>query len=174
MQALRIHFPRRAFSQRDLALTLLLLLVIPIVRAPLAHGMPRIQRHELRHEIDQLEDAWRNAILKSDTAAMSSLLADDYIAITSSGTLQTKDEALANLRSGRIRITSLTVSDRKIRFYGHTALVTSMAAVEGTGASGNLAGYFRYTRVYIRNARGEWKIVSFEASRIRRHPGNIP
>jgi len=50
------------------------------------------------HEIDQLEETWREAILKSNTTAMNALLADDYLAITASGTLQTKEQALANLR----------------------------------------------------------------------------
>ena len=57
--------------------------------------MPRTQRHERRHEIDRLEELWRSAVLKNDTAAMSSLLSNDYIAITPTGTVQTKDEALA-------------------------------------------------------------------------------
>ena len=129
--------------------------------------MRRAQRHESRHEIDQLEEDWRTAILTSDTAAMAALLADDYMAITASGTLQTREQALANLGSGRIHFTSLELLDRKVRFYGKTALVTSLAEVTGSNAEGDISGSFRYTRVYVRNDRGEWKIVSFEASRIR-------
>lgn len=170
MQALATHCSRRTISRRNLAPIVLFLLALPILGAPRAHGMPGVQRHELRNEIYQLENAWRNAILKSDTAAMDSLLSDDYIAITASGTLQTKDETLASMRSGRLRITHLRISDRKLRFYGHTALVTSIAQVEGVNANGSINGHFRYTRVYVRNARGEWKIVSFEASRIRTSP----
>ena len=123
--------------------------------------------HEVRHEIDQLEEAWRNAMLKGDTTTMSTLLADDYIAITSSGMLQTKEETLANLRTRRIHLTSLDVSDRKVRFYGKTALVTSQASVQGTTPDGDVSGGFRYTRVYVQDAQGHWKIVSFEASHIR-------
>jgi ketosteroid isomerase-like protein len=89
------------------------------------------------------------------------------MAITAYGTLQTKEQALANLRSGRMHFTSLDVSDRKVRFYGKTALVTSLAEVQGTTAEGDISGSYRYTRVYVRDAQGEWKIVSFEASRIR-------
>ena len=65
-------------------------------------GMPRTERHESRHEIDQLEDEWRDAVLKGDTAVMNSLLADDYMSISAFGTLQTKDETLASasLRQG--------------------------------------------------------------------------
>lgn len=130
-------------------------------------GMPRAQKHESRHEIDQLEEAWRNAVLKSNTAVMDGLLADDYMAITASGTLQTKEQALASLRSGRTHITTLNVSDRKVRFYRATALVTSVSEVKGAVGGVDISGFYRYTRVYVRDARGKWKIVSFEASRIR-------
>jgi ketosteroid isomerase-like protein len=141
-----------------------------IFAAPQKGAMPKGQRHESRREIDQLEEAWRNAVLKADITAMNSLLADDYMAITPNGTLQTKEEALANLRSGATHIASLEVSDRRVRFYGTTALVTSQAEVSGKNANGDFSGTFRYTRVYVRNAQGKWKVVSFEASRVR-EPG---
>jgi ketosteroid isomerase-like protein len=133
-------------------------------------GMSLPQKHETRHEIDQLEDEWRNAILTSNSKELDSLLADDYMAITASGTLQTKAEALDSLRTGRLRFTTLDISDRKVRFYGTTAIVTSMANIQATTADGQLNGSYRYTRVYARDPQGNWKIVSFEASRVR-EPG---
>lgn len=131
------------------------------------NGMPRAQKHGSRHVIDQLEEQWRNAVLKGNTAALNSLLADDYMAVTSYGTLQTRDEALASIRSGQWHFSSLYLLDRKVRFYGRTALVTSVAEVEGTTPEGDISGSYRYTRVYVQDPRGNWKIVSFEASRIR-------
>ncbi len=130
-------------------------------------GMPRAQRHESRHEIDQLEQVWRDAIIQRNAPALDGLLADDYIAITPNGTLQSKDQTLANLRSGATHLSSIELSDRKVRFYGQTALVTSRAEVSGTNAGENFSGSYRYTRVYVRDEQGKWKIVSFEASRIR-------
>jgi ketosteroid isomerase-like protein len=155
-----------------LAAVLALSIPAPAKQQPgLQHpGMPRGQKHESRHEIDQLEEAWRQAVLKGNSAQMAGLLADDYLAITPSGTLQTRDQALANMREGTLRLTTLEVSDRKVRFYGTTALVTSLAEVEGTTGDGPISGSFRYTRVYVRNPAGAWKVVSFEASRIR-EPG---
>jgi ketosteroid isomerase-like protein len=146
-------------------------LLLAFEAAQLHAGMPRAQKHEIRHEIDQLEQAWRNAILNQNTEAMDALLSDDYMAITASGTLQTKEQALDNLRTRRVHLTTLEVSDRKVRFYGTTAVVTSLAEVQGTNNEGEVSGSFRYTRVYVRDQRGEWKIVSFEASRIR-DPGD--
>jgi ketosteroid isomerase-like protein len=130
-------------------------------------GMPRGEKHESRHEIDQMEELWRDAVLKGDTAKMASLLADDYMAISPSGTLQNKEQSLASLSSGRMHFSSLELSDRKVRFYGTTALVTSLAMVVGNTPEGDLVGSFRYTRVYVRDAKGTWKVVSFEASRVR-------
>ena len=134
-------------------------------------GMPRAERHESKHEIDQLEETWRSAMLKRDVSAMDTLLSDDYVGITARGTLQSKDDVLANLRSGSLQFTSLDLSDRKVRFYGQTALVTSRAEAAGTSANGDVTGGYRYTRVYARDAKGAWKIVSFEVNRIR-DPGD--
>lgn len=130
-------------------------------------GMPRAQRHESRHEIDQLEQNWRDAILHRNASVMDALLADDYVAITSNGTLQSKEQTLANLRNGALHFASIDFSDRKVRFYGQTALVTSRAEIKGTTADGEISGSYRYTRVYVKDEKGNWKIVSFEASRIR-------
>jgi ketosteroid isomerase-like protein len=163
--------PIRRWSTFVLVFLLALGAYTPALFAAPQHGqMPKGQKHESRHEIDQMEEAWRNAVLKSDTALMDSLLADDFMAISANGTLQTKEETLAKLSSGRVHYTGLEVSDRKVRFYGTTALVTSRAEATGTSGGVDISGSYRYTRVYVRNAQGRWKIVSFEASQIR-EPG---
>lgn len=132
--------------------------------------MPRAEKHESRIEIDQLEEQWREAVLQDDAATMNTLLAGDYMAITPWGALQTKEETLNSMRSGRWRITVLNLLDRKVRFYGTTAIVNSVAEVQGASPGGNISGSYRYTHVYVRTPQGDWKIVNFEASRIR-HPG---
>ena len=167
--SLSLH--KRSPAVRDSLLAAAVILSVCAL-APVAvyAGLPRAQKHESRHEIDQLEDEWREAILKSNTAEMEKLLADDYLAITASGRLQTKEQALASLRLGRMHFKTLDVSDRKVRFYGTTALVTSQAEVQGTTDDGDVSGSYRYTRVYVRDPQGAWKVVSFEVSKIR-EPG---
>jgi ketosteroid isomerase-like protein len=130
-------------------------------------GIAKTLKHEKRHEIDRLEEAWRIAVLNRDPVAMDALLADDYMGINARGVLLTREQALANLRSGQMHITSLNISDRKVRFYGATAVITSLAAVDGTKGAEDISGSFRYTLVCVRNPGGAWKIVSFEANRIR-------
>src|SRR5579871_806611 len=146
------------------AVVILLLLATSSLSA-----MPRAERHETRHEIDQLDENCPTAILARNVTALDTPLSDDYMAITARGMLQSKDETLASLRNGVTHIKSSTFSDRKVRFYGTTALVTSRAEVAGSAAEGDLTGSYRYTHVYVRDSGGNWRIVSFEASRITDH-----
>lgn len=164
--SVHVQQSRRRTIARILGLALAAVCCSGILQA----GQAKPNKHEVRHEIFDLEDAWRTAVLKSDTNAMGALLADDYMAITANGMLQTKQEALANMKARRVRFTTLILSDRKVRLYGKTALVTSRAEVQGTSPEGDISGSFRYTRVYVRDGQGKWKIVSFESSKIHQ-PG---
>ena len=165
--ALHSFMPHRLRQLCALVFLLALCAYAPaLFAAPQHGGLPRGEKHEGRREIDQMEEAWRNAVLTGNVAAMDDLLADDYIAISARGTLQTKEDTLARMRSGLRHITALELSDSKVRFYGATALVTSFVHVTGVNADGEAIGDYRYTRVYVRNAQGKWKIVSFEASKI--------
>ena len=105
-------------------------------------------------------------MLKGNSTTLENLLSDDYTAINAMGAIQTKEEAIANLRSGAFQLTALDISDRKVRIYGSTAVVTSLAELTGSRNNQEISGRYRYTRVYVRNAAGQWKIVNFEASRI--------
>lgn len=159
--------PRSCRNRAALAAAVLgVVLASPAVPAQAHTGMPRAERHESRHEIYHLENLWRDAMVKGDTSALSSLLADDYMAITPFGTLQNKQQTLDTLGSGRWHFTALNQLELKVRFYGTTALVTSLVEVQGTSPEGDISGDYRYTRVYARDPKGNWKIVNFEANRM--------
>ncbi len=108
---------------------------------------------------------WRQAIVSNDVNEMDHLLADDYIGISANGTVETKAQALAQRKAGTVKISQLDLTDFKVRVYGDTAVVTSQANLSGINGQSDISGNYRYTRVYNRRL-GQWKIVSFEASRI--------
>lgn len=148
-------------------------LAVPFVAGAQQHrtGVKRGERHEFRNQIFQLEDAMREALLRRNVPAVDKLLSDDYIGIMANGMIESKEQTLANLRDGSMQLKTIVVSDRKVRFYGTTALVTSRAEISGSSAEGDMSGAYRYTRVYARDEHGAWKIVHFEASRISDLPG---
>lgn len=143
--------------------TLVVLVLLAACHA--ASALPRREKSEIHKQIEALEQQWRNALVTNNVAQMDHLLADDYIGITSNGTVETKTQALDQRRAGTVRITKLDLTDTHVRVYGDTAVVTSLADLEGTNGASNIGGEYRYTRVYARRL-GQWKIVSFEASRI--------
>lgn len=146
-----------------LSRTLIVLVLLAACHA--ASALPRREKSEIHKQIEALEQQWRNALVTNNVGQMDHLLADDYIGITSNGTVETKTQALDQRRAGTVRITKLDLTDTHVRVYGDTAVVTSLADLEGTNGASNISGEYRYTRVYARRL-GQWKIVSFEASRI--------
>lgn len=130
-----------------------------------AWGLPRRENHAMHKEIESLEQEWRQAIITNNVGDMDHLLADDYIGITSNGTIENKTQELAQRRAGTVKVSKLDLSDVHVRVYGDTAVVTSIADLVGTNGASDISGEYRYTRVYNRRL-GKWKIVSFEASRM--------
>ncbi len=159
--------PRRRSRQIDFVL-LFLILLVPCVPAFARPGIFPLPHHDdrLHKEIEGLESEWRASLVHNDVSTAEHLLADDYLGINANGTLETKADAVASRRAGMLKLTQLNPTNLKIRVYGDTAVVVSRVQVQGTNDNRDISGLYRYTRVYNKRA-GQWKIVSFEASRIQ-------
>ncbi len=141
-----------------------LVVVLLFVLNPRAQaGFPH--KDNAHKEIEGLEQDWRTAQLSNNVTEADRLLADDYLGINANGTLETKADELSRRRSGDFHISQLELSDIKVRIYGDTAVVTSKAELMGKNGDRDISGRYRYTRVYS-NRDGQWRIVSFEASKI--------
>ncbi len=127
------------------------------------------KKHDIKRQVEILEEQWRKAQLAGDVTTMDKMLADDFVGISMSGQLNTKAQQLDRVKSRRLVITRIDLSDRKVKLVGSIAIVTSQAEVEGTNESEAMHGLYRYTRIYQRLPNGEWKITSFEATRIQDH-----
>ena len=164
---MHLHRRARRLTARDGAIALLLMACLAGIPIPeYAMAVPLLHREDRLHrEIENLEAQWRTAVLQNDVATVNRLLADDYLGINPNGTLETKADALALRRSGTMKISSMDPINMKVRVYGDTAVVTSQVQVEGHDGERDISGRYHYTRVYSHRS-GEWKVVSFEASRI--------
>jgi ketosteroid isomerase-like protein len=162
----RHRWARRLIVQEGAILLLLAACTPGFVPSAQAKSVPILHREDKLHkEIENLEAEWRAALVQNDVTTVSRLLADDYLGINPNGTLETKADALAQQRSGTMKISSIEPENQKVRVYGDTAVVTSKVQVEGHDGERDISGLYHYTRVYSRRD-GQWKVVSFEASRI--------
>ncbi len=126
--------------------------------------------HDIKHQVEQLEEQWRTAQLAGDVSTMDKMLADDYVGITMSGQVATKSQQLNRIRSHAFVLTRLDLEEMKVKLVGPVAIVTVHARVEGTSEGARVDGEYRYTRIYDRLPNGAWKITNFEATRIRPLP----
>lgn len=124
-------------------------------------------KHDAKHEIEVLEDKWRQAQIDDDIPTLEGLMSDDFIGISMVGQANTKAQQLDRYKNRTLVLTRIDLSDRKIKLVGSVAIVTSLAEVEGTNDGEPIRGKFRYTRVYQRLPSGQWTTTNFEATHIR-------
>ncbi|MDP9049618.1 MAG: nuclear transport factor 2 family protein [Acidobacteriota bacterium] len=149
-------------SVGTLALAALVALALPI-RAERPHP----KRHDqYKHQVEQLEEVWRTAVMNGDADAMDKLLSEDYVGITMAGQVVTKSQQLDRMRKRSLVVAKMEFEDVKVKLIGSTAIVTCLGEVEGTNDGDPMHGKFRYIRVYSRLPNGTWKITNFEATRV--------
>src|SRR6187401_1556166 len=87
-----------------------------LLAAPLALG----QGASVEQQISALSDQMIQANLKDDTAFYEKYYAEDATIVHGNGKVFTKEQELADLRSGALKYESIDVRERKIRVYGDT------------------------------------------------------
>jgi ketosteroid isomerase-like protein len=140
-----------------------------LLSIPSAASQAKHHKHDLKMEVEGMEEEWREAQIAGDVGAMDKLLSDDYIGISMNGEVNNKAQQLDRLRTRSLVLTKIDTSDVKVKLLGRVAIVTSLATVAGTNQGVPLNGMYRYTRVYQRLPNGEWKITNFELTRVPAH-----
>ncbi len=107
------------------------------------------------------------ALGKNDADAMDKIYADNYMLVNTDGSVQTRAERLASLRSGEAKYTSFSYSDADIRVSpgGDDAVVIAKLSMKGTFKGKANDGDFRVTQVYAKTKDG-WKQISAQATKI--------
>jgi ketosteroid isomerase-like protein len=110
-------------------------------------------------------DAWDQAIVKRDRAAIEANMAEDFRQIDGVGNVATKASFVDELVSPDLQIDPYEVEDFDVRVYGDVALLSGRTRMTGRYQGKPFASHYRYIDVYVRRG-GAWKIVSVQISRI--------
>lgn len=114
-------------------------------------------------QLIQLEEDLRTAMIKSDVGKLKALLADDCIYVSHVGEVLDRDQDIALLETGRLKIKDIEFADRVIRCMPTCGVVSVEAKVSGSVEGKKFSGRFRYTRVWTSKA-GPWQVVSAQAT----------
>jgi ketosteroid isomerase-like protein len=117
-------------------------------------------------QVKQSEQQIRDSVLKGDTSALEQYLADDYIGINPLGMLVDKNQTLQSIKTGKVKYSSITVKEERVRTYGDTAIYNGLAAAKVTLNGQDQSGDYRVTIVWIKQ-NGQWKRVSYQSTRVQ-------
>ena len=119
------------------------------------------------NEIVQLEARIRAAQLSADVAALDELIDDDLLFTGPDGTLGTKAQDLAAHGSGVVRFQEHTPTELRIRRVGSDVAIVALRADLAVAVAGTVTrGAYRYTRVWARDAMGQWRVAGGHVSAV--------
>jgi ketosteroid isomerase-like protein len=119
-------------------------------------------------EVKKLMDAAAAALAKNDADAMDKIYNDNYMLVNIDGSVQTKAERLAALRSGDAKYTAFSYSEPNIRVSpdGTAAIVIAKLSMKGVMRGKPTDGDYRVTQVYAKVKDGTWKQITAQATKI--------
>jgi ketosteroid isomerase-like protein len=120
-------------------------------------------RQEDQNTLAKLDAEYQKAVEQNDTRTMARILADDFILVLGDGTTLTKDDLLKDAASGKTKYEHQVDSDRTVRVWGNTAVVTAKLWLKGL-EDGKQVDYCQwFSDTYVRKPAG-WSYVFGQAS----------
>jgi hypothetical protein len=90
-------------------------------------------------------------------------LDDDYVLITSKGTMYTKADVVSELATPGMKMDPFEAFELQVRIYGDSAVVNGRRLQHFTVGRARYANDLRYTDVYVKR-KGRWLLVSEHVS----------
>ena len=141
-----------------------LLLIVSLFAAPalaLAQTNPETEK-----AVTKLEQDMSAALTKADAAAVEGMVADNFHLVNPDGTIQTKAQFVADLKSGAFKLTQNNLSEVKVQAAdADMAVVTYRSEDKGTYKGEDISGQYRWTDVLVKRD-GKWQFVVGQGTRI--------
>ena len=106
-----------------------------------------------------------DAQIKGDVAALSELLSPDLTYVHSTGLLETRDEFIEAIRSGKYKYKQVVVEDLVVREYGDTALVSGKATIDVNSSGNEIHTVLRFLDVWVKRD-GKWRMTAWQSTRL--------
>jgi ketosteroid isomerase-like protein len=110
-----------------------------------------------------LDKQYQMAVEKNDVATMDRILADDFTLVTGSGKSYSKADLLNEAKSGHVIYEQQDDSDRSVRVWGDTAIVTAKLHAKGAESGKPFDYSVWFSDTYIRTPTG-WRYVFGQSS----------
>lgn len=114
-------------------------------------------------KVAALDTEYQAAVKNNDAATMDRILADDFVVVIGSGKIYTKADLLQMARNRRVQYEHQEDSDRTVRVWGDTAVVTAKIWLQGIDEGKPFDWHLWFSDTYVRTPAG-WRYVHGQAS----------
>lgn len=115
--------------------------------------------------ITALESAWDQAEQNKDAAALANLLAEDITYVDYDGSISTKQQFLAEVKSPDITGEHINNEGVTVRLYGNVAVSTGIYRDKGMEKGKPFSRRGRFTNVWV-NQNGKWECIASQSTLI--------
>jgi ketosteroid isomerase-like protein len=120
-------------------------------------------REDDQKTLAKLDTDYQRAVEQNDTKTMARILDDDFVLVVGDGTTYTKADLLKDTAGGQTKYQHQVDSDRTIRVWGDTAVITAKLWVKGLEDGKQVDYYQWFSDTYVRKPTG-WSYVFGQAS----------
>jgi ketosteroid isomerase-like protein len=114
----------------------------------------------------EMEQIRIRAYIEFNRQALEELFSDDYEYVTSRGKFITRNQLISALENREAVFESIDLDEARIRIYGNAAVMTGRLHEVGKSGGEPFDEYFRFTRIFIKQADGNWRSVAYHSSKI--------
>ena len=112
-----------------------------------------------------LESAWDQAEQNKDAAAVANLLADNIVYVDYDGSISTKQQFLAEVKSADVTGEQIKNEGVTVHLYGNVAVSTGIYRDKGMEKGKPFSRRGRFTNVWL-NQNGKWECIASQSTLI--------
>lgn len=106
-----------------------------------------------------LENAWNHALEAKDTKALDMLLANTFISVDIDGSISSKSEFLASIKSPDYQPSQAVTEQSSVQVYGDVAVVVGVFRIKGAEKGKPYVHRERFVDTWIK-LNGAWQCVA--------------
>lgn len=114
---------------------------------------------ETEKAVTKMEQDFSAALVKGNAATFAPMVAENAYTVTPDGSISTKAQFLADMKSGDLKFEQNTLSDMKVQLAdADMAVVTYRSNDKGMYKGKDISGEYRWTDVLVKSS-GKWQFV---------------
>ena len=128
--------------------------------------MNQLAENDEKNILLEMEQVRIGAYIDFNRQALEELLACDYDYINSHGKVVAREQLISALENREVVFRSIDLDEARIRIYEKAAVMTGRLHEVGKSGSEPFDEWFRFTRIFIKQADGNWRSVAYHSTKI--------